>query len=71
MSVRKRNWQSKGETKTAWVVDYCDQQGAAAPQDLRAKRNADAFHGKATVDVSRRHPHRRPREPHRRAAGKL
>ena len=27
MSVRKRRWEtSKGEEKTAWVVDYVDQQ---------------------------------------------
>ena len=34
MSVRKRSWKSKGETKTAWVVDYCDQRGAPPHQDL-------------------------------------
>jgi hypothetical protein len=26
-SIRKRTWNSGGETKTAWVVDYFDQDG--------------------------------------------
>ena len=52
MSVRKRNWQSKGESKTAWVVDYCDQRGRRHIKTFARRHNADAFHSKVAVDVS-------------------
>ena len=52
MSVRRRSWQSKGETKTAWVVDYCDQRGRRHIKTFARRRNADAFHSKVAVDVS-------------------
>src|SRR5436309_16094946 len=53
MSVRKRIWQSKGETtKTAWVVDYRDQRGRRHIKTFTRRRNADAFHNKVAVDVS-------------------
>jgi integrase len=52
MSVRRRSWQSKGETKTAWVVDYCDQRGRRHIKTFAQRRNADAFHSKVAVDVS-------------------
>ena len=52
MSVRKRSWKSKGETKTAWVVDYCDQRGRRHIKTFARRHNADAFHSKVAVDVS-------------------
>jgi integrase len=52
MSVRKRSWQSKGETKTAWVVDYRDQRGRRHIKTFARRRNADSFHSKVAVDVS-------------------
>jgi integrase len=52
MSVRKRSWQSKGETKTAWVVDYRDQRGRRHIKTFARRSNADAFHSKVAVDVS-------------------
>ena len=52
MSVRKRSWKSKGETKTAWVVDYCDQRGRRHIKTFARRHNADAFHNKVAVDVS-------------------
>lgn len=41
-SVRKRTWTSAGETKTAWVVDYADNQGARQ-RNFPNKKAADAF----------------------------
>src|SRR5262245_53753571 len=52
MSVRKRSWQSKGETKTAWVVDYRAQRGRRHIKTFARRRNADSFHSKVAVDVS-------------------
>ncbi len=43
-SVRKRTWTaSSGETKTAWVVDYTDDQGARQRQHFANKKAADAY----------------------------
>jgi integrase len=42
-SVRKRTWTSAGETKTAWVVDYADNQGTRQRKHFPNKKAADAF----------------------------
>lgn len=52
MSVRRRSWQSKGEIKTAWVVDYRDQRGRRHLKTFNRKRAAEAFNSKVAVDVS-------------------
>jgi integrase len=40
MSIRKREWQSKGEIKTAWVVDYVDQHGKRRLKTFRREKDA-------------------------------
>jgi len=52
MSVRKRNWTTaKGEKKEAWVADYVDQAGKRHLKTFDRKKEADAFHSKANVEV--------------------
>jgi integrase len=52
MSVRKRSWTTdRGESRSAWVVDYTDQLGHRHLKTFAKKRDADAYHGKVTVDV--------------------
>jgi hypothetical protein len=52
MSVRKRKWvTSKGEGRTAWVVDYVDQDGARAIKTFVLKKDADEYHATVKVDV--------------------
>src|SRR5918911_4034281 len=41
-SVRKRTWESGGETKTAWVADYFDQSGTRRLKTFKTKKEADA-----------------------------
>ena len=42
-SVRKRTWRSGGQDKTAWVVDYFDQQGKRRHKQFSRKKEADLF----------------------------
>ncbi|MCS4091860.1 site-specific integrase [Rhizobium sp. BK176] len=52
MSVRKRAWAtSKGEQKTAWVVDYVDAKGVRRQKTFKLKKQADAFAATASVEV--------------------
>ena len=52
MSVRKRSWTtSKGEEKTAWVVDYIDQHGTRRLKTFEKKKEADSYRATATVEV--------------------
>lgn len=52
MSVRKRSWtNSKGEEKTAWVVDYVDTKGKRRLKTFAKKKEADAFAVTAAVEV--------------------
>src|SRR5690606_30551615 len=52
MSVRKREWVTqKGETKSAWVVDYLDTKGKRRLKTFARKKDADAFAAKASVEV--------------------
>jgi integrase len=52
MSVRKRAWTSaKGEAKEAWVVDYVDQAGRRRLRTFTKKKDADAFHATAKVEI--------------------
>lgn len=44
MSIRKRTWtNAKGEEKTAWVVDYKDQNGARAIRTFKTRGEAKEF----------------------------
>jgi integrase len=53
MSVRKREWTtSKGEAKTAWVVDYVDGAGKRRLKTFAKKKEADQFAASATVEIS-------------------
>jgi integrase len=52
MSVRKRTWTTKtGETKDAWIVDYVDQYDKRHIKTFARKKEADAYHAKAAVEV--------------------
>jgi hypothetical protein len=52
MSVRKRSWKTdRGESRSAWVVDYTDQLKHRHLKTFARKRDADAYHAKVTVDV--------------------
>jgi integrase len=53
MSIRKREWTTaKGEQRTAWVVDYADQQGQRCLKTFAKKKDADAFAATATVEIA-------------------
>jgi integrase len=52
MSVRKRTWKTpKGEAKEAWIVDYVDQYGKRHIKTFPRKKEADAYHATANVEV--------------------
>lgn len=52
MSVRKRSWKTaKGEAKEAWIVDYVDQAGKRHIKTFTKKKEADAYHATARVEV--------------------
>jgi integrase len=52
MSVRKRSWTTRlGDQKEAWIVDYTDGQGHRHIRTFERKKDADAFHATAKVDV--------------------
>ncbi len=52
MSVRKRAWKTaKGEGKEAWIVDYVDQAGKRHIKTFDRKKDADAYHATARVEV--------------------
>jgi integrase len=52
MSVRKRTWTtSKDVQKQAWLVDYVDGQGKRRAKTFDKKKDADAFHATAAVEV--------------------
>ena len=42
MSIRKRVWTNKGETKEAWVHDYKDQENKRRSQQFDRKKDAEA-----------------------------
>ena len=52
-TVRKRQWKSGGETKTAWVADYFDQGGKRHLKTFAQKKAADAWLVQARGEVSR------------------
>jgi integrase len=42
-TVRKRTWETSGEAKAAWLVDYTDSHGRRQRRHFATKRSADAF----------------------------
>ena len=53
MSVRRRTWTSPdGSPGEAWVADYVDQAGHRRTKSFKRKRDADAFHARAAVEIS-------------------
>ena len=51
-TVRKRSWVTrKGEAKTAWVADYCDQHGKPHLKTFAAKKAADGWLLQARAEV--------------------
>jgi integrase len=52
MSVRKRVWITrKGETKSAWIVDYSNGAGEREHKTFEKKKEADAFHNEVKVNI--------------------
>jgi len=52
MSIRKRTWKTAtGEAKSAWVVDYVDQNRKRHLRTFNKKKQADAFAPTASVEV--------------------
>ena len=52
MSVRRRTWKTtKGEERTAWIVDYVDQDGDRHIETYQKKKDADARHAEVGVGV--------------------
>jgi integrase len=52
VSVRKRTWTTpNGEAREAWIVDYADQRGGRHIKTFARKKDADAYHARAAVDV--------------------
>jgi integrase len=52
MSIRKRQWQSSGETKTGWVVDYRDQHGHRRLRTFASQGEAKAWSTTANYEVA-------------------
>lgn len=50
-SVRKREWASNGETKTAWVCEYTDQSGKRRRKTFEKKKDADRYRTKVEVEI--------------------
>ena len=52
MSIRKRTWTAAGETKSAWVVVYCDQHGKRRLKTFNLKKDAEAWATTALHEVA-------------------
>jgi integrase len=52
MSIRKREWQSGGEARIAWLVDYVDQEGKRRLKTFARKRDADTWAATAIHEVA-------------------
>ena len=52
MSIRKRTWTAKGETKSAWVIDYTDQNGKRRLKTFDLKKDAEAWGVTARHEVA-------------------
>lgn len=52
-SVAKREWTHDGQTKTAWVVRYTDQNGKRRMKTFEKKKDADHFRSRIQIEVDR------------------
>jgi integrase len=52
-TVRKRAWKSRGETKTAWIADYFDQEGKRHIKTFDTRKAASGWLVTAQGEVSR------------------
>jgi integrase len=50
-SIRKRTWKSRGEERSAWIVDYFDQGGTRRQKTFATKKAADAWAVSALHEV--------------------
>lgn len=50
-SVRKREWTHKGEAKTAWVVNYTDQEGRRRLKTFDLKKDADRYRLRVETEI--------------------
>lgn len=59
--IRKREWTSpKGQAKTAWLVDYKDQNGKRRARQFSTKKDAEAYADRARDEIRQgRHTHDR------------
>ena len=56
--VKERTWTTKeGETRSAWIADYRDQQGVRRLKTFERKKDADAWLAQAKVESPSGHPH--------------
>jgi integrase len=51
VSVRPREWISKGEIQRAWAVDYVDQEGKRRHRTFKKKKDADTFATTSKIEV--------------------
>ncbi len=51
-SIRKRTWESGGETRSTWVVDYTDQAGKRRLKSFKRKKDAESWWTGAGYEVS-------------------
>lgn len=51
-SMRKRKWQTKGETRIAWIVDFIDASGKRDRKQFDTRGEADAFRIKVESEIS-------------------
>ena len=52
-SVRKREWEYKGEKKAAWIVNYTDRLGKRHIKTFDKKKDADNYRTKVETEISR------------------
>lgn len=51
MAIRQRQWDTNGQVRHAWVVDYRDQHGRRHLKTFKLKKDAEAFDSKSHVEV--------------------
>lgn len=52
-SIRKRTWESGGETQSTWVVDYVDQAGKRRLKSFKRKKDAESWWTGAGYEVAK------------------
>ena len=70
MAVRKRTWISGGEEKSAWIVDYFDQNRVRCQETFARKKEADARWIEVGHEVREGTHTARSRQHHREGSGR-